>query len=105
MFVNSMPLFKCASASSHFPTPRRARCYGPIRALHSPRLPIGPVEGTKPAPEKITAVLKAAFSIRKEDFMAGKNTAAFGIFPTRAGAEHCVDALLAAGFRGDDVSV
>lgn len=37
--------------------------------------------------------------------MAGKNTAAFGIFPTRSGAEHCVDALLAAGFRADDVSV
>jgi hypothetical protein len=37
--------------------------------------------------------------------VAGKNTAAFGIFQTRTGAEHCVDALLAAGFRGDDVSV
>lgn len=37
--------------------------------------------------------------------MAGKNTAAFGIFQTRTGAENCVKALLAAGFRGDDVSV
>jgi heat induced stress protein YflT len=37
--------------------------------------------------------------------MAGKNTAVFGIFPTRTGAERCVDALLAAGFRSDDVSV
>jgi hypothetical protein len=37
--------------------------------------------------------------------MAGKNTAAFGIFPTIAGANRCVDALLAAGFRNDDISV
>jgi hypothetical protein len=37
--------------------------------------------------------------------MAGKNIAAFGIFQTRKGAESCVEALLAAGFRGDDVSV
>src|ERR1700682_520298 len=37
--------------------------------------------------------------------MAGKNTAAFGIFKTRTGAEKGVDALLAAGFRSDDVSV
>jgi len=37
--------------------------------------------------------------------MAGKNTAVFGIFKNRAAAEHCVDALLSAGFRGDDISV
>lgn len=37
--------------------------------------------------------------------MAGKNTAAFGIFPTRAAAEAGVDHLKAAGFSGDDVSV
>jgi Heat induced stress protein YflT domain len=37
--------------------------------------------------------------------MAGKNTAAFGIFRSRAAAEQSVDALLAAGFRNDDVSV
>lgn len=37
--------------------------------------------------------------------MAGKNTAAFGIFPTRAEAETGVDRLKAAGFSGDDVSV
>ena len=37
--------------------------------------------------------------------MAGKNTAAFGIFPTLAQAEQGVDALIAAGFRSDDVSV
>jgi hypothetical protein len=37
--------------------------------------------------------------------MAGKNTAAFGIFSSRSAAEACVDALLAEGFRSDDVSV
>jgi len=37
--------------------------------------------------------------------MAGKNTAAFGIFRTVNAAERGVDALLAAGFRNDDVSV
>src|SRR3954454_5830495 len=36
--------------------------------------------------------------------MAGKNTAVFGIFQTRAGAEECVDALRRAGFRNTDVS-
>ena len=37
--------------------------------------------------------------------MAGKNTAAFGIFPTRVKAEAAVDQLHAAGFSHDDVSV
>lgn len=37
--------------------------------------------------------------------MAGKNTAAFGIFPTRSKAETAVDKLHAAGFSSDDVSV
>ena len=37
--------------------------------------------------------------------MAGKNTAAFGIFTSRIAAEKCIDMLLAAGFRNDDVSV
>ncbi len=37
--------------------------------------------------------------------MAGTNTAAFGIFPSVARAEQAVDALIAAGFRSDDVSV
>ena len=37
--------------------------------------------------------------------MAGKNTAAFGIFTSRMAAEKCIDMLLAAGFRNDDVSV
>jgi hypothetical protein len=37
--------------------------------------------------------------------MAGKNTAAFRIFKTRMAAERCVDALIANGFRSDDVSV
>jgi hypothetical protein len=37
--------------------------------------------------------------------MASKNTAAFAIFPTRAGAESAVDHLTAAGFSNQDVSV
>jgi hypothetical protein len=37
--------------------------------------------------------------------MAGKNTAVFGIFTSRAQAESCVDALIAASFRSDDISV
>jgi hypothetical protein len=37
--------------------------------------------------------------------MAGKNTAAFGIFSSLAGADRCVDELLSAGFRNDDISV
>ena len=37
--------------------------------------------------------------------MEGKNTAAFGIFPTRAAAETAVDRLTAAGFSHQDVSV
>lgn len=37
--------------------------------------------------------------------MAGKNTAAFAIFPTRAAAERAVDNLTAAGFSNQDVSV
>lgn len=37
--------------------------------------------------------------------MAGKNTAVFGIFTTQVQAEQGVDALRAAGFRSDDISV
>src|SRR5438270_8043313 len=37
--------------------------------------------------------------------MAGKNTAVFGIYPTRLVVERAVDALKAAGFRNTDVSV
>jgi hypothetical protein len=37
--------------------------------------------------------------------MAGKNTAAFGIYPSRATAEIAVDQLVAAGFSQADVSV
>jgi hypothetical protein len=44
-------------------------------------------------------------SKKKGIFMAGKNTAAFGIFKSRTAAERCVDALLASGFRSDDISV
>ncbi len=37
--------------------------------------------------------------------MAGKNTAAFGIYKTRSGAENAVDALRQADFRNTDISV
>jgi hypothetical protein len=37
--------------------------------------------------------------------MAGKNTAAFGIYKTRAGVESAVDALRQADFRNTDISV
>lgn len=37
--------------------------------------------------------------------MAGKNTAAFGIYPSRPAAESAVDRLNAAGFSNDDISV
>src|SRR5215203_649749 len=37
--------------------------------------------------------------------MAGKNTAGFGLFKSRAQAESAVDTLQQAGFRSDDVSV
>jgi len=37
--------------------------------------------------------------------MAGKNTAAFGIYTTRTGVEAAVDALKAAGYRNTDISV
>jgi hypothetical protein len=37
--------------------------------------------------------------------MAGKNTAAFGIYKTRDGAERAVDALRQADFRNTDISV
>lgn len=37
--------------------------------------------------------------------MAGKNTAAFGIYASREIAESAVDRLLASGFRNEDISV
>ena len=37
--------------------------------------------------------------------MAGKNTAAFGIYPNNSAAERAVDQLIAAGFSNQDVSV
>ena len=37
--------------------------------------------------------------------MAGKNTAAFGIYKTRSQAEQAVDRLMAAGFSNNDISV
>ena len=37
--------------------------------------------------------------------MAGKNTAAFGIYTNRMAVENAVDALKAAGYRNTDISV
>ena len=37
--------------------------------------------------------------------MAGKNTAAFGIYETQADVEYALDALRAEGFRNTDISV
>src|SRR5436190_12337957 len=37
--------------------------------------------------------------------MAGKNTAAFGIYTTQEAVENAVDALKAAGYRNTDISV
>ena len=37
--------------------------------------------------------------------MAGKNTAVFGLYKSRAQAESAVEALQQAGFRSDDISV
>ena len=37
--------------------------------------------------------------------MAGKNTAVFGIYKSRAQVESAVDALVAGGFRSEDISV
>jgi len=37
--------------------------------------------------------------------MAGKNTAAFGIYPTRVSVENAVDSLRDAGFRNTDISI
>jgi hypothetical protein len=41
----------------------------------------------------------------RENYMAGKNTAAFGIYPSNTAAETAVDQLIAAGFSNQDVSV
>ena len=37
--------------------------------------------------------------------MAGKNTAVFGIFRSRASAEQAVDELIVAGYRTSEVSI
>jgi hypothetical protein len=44
---------------------------------------------------------------RKQEnfYMAGKNTAVFGIYPSEAAAESAVDRIVAAGFSNSDVSV
>src|SRR3954465_14480443 len=42
---------------------------------------------------------------QKESLMAGKNTAAFGIYSDRTSVESAVDALKANGYRNTDISV
>jgi hypothetical protein len=42
---------------------------------------------------------------RKGDTMAGKNTSVYGIYRDRAHVEDAVDALIANGFRTEDISV
>jgi hypothetical protein len=42
--------------------------------------------------------------VRKEKAMAGKNTAAYGIYPNVAALENGIDALQNAGFRNEDIS-
>src|SRR5260221_14550369 len=49
--------------------------------------------------------MDARRSAAKEEFMAGKNTAAFGIYPSYASIESAVDSLRDAGFRNTDISV
>jgi hypothetical protein len=43
--------------------------------------------------------------LQKEFVMAGKNTAAFGIYPSKTAAETAVDRLVESGFSNQDVSV
>jgi hypothetical protein len=46
-----------------------------------------------------------AIRIRRDQIMAGKKTAVFGIYHTAAQAERGVDDLVAGGFTSDDISV
>jgi hypothetical protein len=55
--------------------------------------------------ERSSAVTDSSFLIIKEQtFMAGKNTAAFGIYRDRLSAENAVDVLREANFRNTDIS-
>jgi hypothetical protein len=49
--------------------------------------------------------LAISLSEKGNYFMAGKNTAAYGIYRDRGSLEHGVDALRAANFRAEDISV
>ena len=44
-------------------------------------------------------------TLQREFYMAGKNTAVFGLYQTQADVEYAVDALRSEGFRNTDVSV
>jgi hypothetical protein len=64
-----------------------------------------------PLHTQCTAVERQNYQKRKKrkekgaQLMAGKNTAVFGIYRDRASLEHGVDALRAANFRAEDISV
>jgi hypothetical protein len=49
--------------------------------------------------------LRPVTDTNRRTFMAGKNTAVFGIYPAYASVEGAVDALRGAGFRSTDISV
>jgi hypothetical protein len=53
----------------------------------------------------IQKALERKYGFLEELFMAGKNTAAFGIYQTQADVEYAVDLLRAEGFRNTDISV
>jgi hypothetical protein len=67
--------------------------------------------GPNTIPNPLDAILNAAKEPTattidwRSLFMAGKNTAAFGIYQTHADVEYAVDLLKAEGFRNTDVSV
>jgi hypothetical protein len=55
----------------------------------------------------MTIVIPRRFSFSKPNrcYMAARNTAVFGIYPTADRAEHAVDTLITAGFPSADISV
>lgn len=60
--------------------------------------------GTLQTTQRPTALIKDAL-LEREFYMAGKNTAVFGLYQTQADVEFAVDALRSEGFRNTDVSV
>jgi hypothetical protein len=50
-------------------------------------------------------IIRNSQFLKGDPQMAGKNSAVFGIFSTRAGAEHAAELLLTSGFSTSDISV